>query len=74
MWLSGFPGLFWGTMMGFASFIPVIGTALIWVPACIYLLFIGETGWAIFLLVWSVAIVALSITSYVRSLCKVVRV
>ncbi|WP_261833925.1 AI-2E family transporter [Vibrio ishigakensis] len=67
MWLSGFPGLFWGTMMGFASFIPVIGTALIWVPACIYLLFIGETGWAIFLLVWSVAIVG-SIDNILRPL------
>src|SRR5690606_28175753 len=23
MWLAGFPGLFWGSMMAFASFIPV---------------------------------------------------
>lgn len=39
MWLAGFPGLFWGTMMGFASFIPVVGTALIWIPATLYLFF-----------------------------------
>ena len=25
MWIAGFPGLFWGTMMGFASFIPCCG-------------------------------------------------
>ncbi|RJX74463.1 AI-2E family transporter [Vibrio sinensis] len=57
MWLAGFPGLFWGTMMGFASFIPVVGTALIWIPAAIYLFLIGDTTWAIFLAVWSIAIV-----------------
>ncbi|MBN8032765.1 AI-2E family transporter [Vibrio vulnificus] len=57
MWLAGFPGLFWGTMMGFASFIPVVGTALIWIPATIYLFLTGDTGWAIFLAIWSIAIV-----------------
>ncbi|MEZ9708977.1 AI-2E family transporter [Vibrio breoganii] len=67
MWLVGFPALFWGTMMGFASFIPVIGTALIWVPACLYLLLTGETGWAIFLLIWSVAVVG-SIDNILRPL------
>ncbi|MCL9781073.1 AI-2E family transporter [Vibrio sp. S4M6] len=57
MWAAGFPGLFWGTMLAFASFIPVVGTALIWIPAAIYLYFTGDTGWAIFLVVWSVAVV-----------------
>ena len=57
MWLAGFPGLFWGTIMGFASFIPVIGTALVWVPATIYLLVTGDMNWAIFLAIWSIAIV-----------------
>lgn len=57
MWIAGFPGLFWGTMMGFASFIPAVGTALVWLPACIYLFILGETGWAIFLAVWSIALV-----------------
>lgn len=57
MWMAGFPGLFWGTMMGFASFIPLVGTALIWIPATIYLFLIGDTTWAIFLGVWSMAVV-----------------
>jgi len=67
MWLAGFPGLFWGTMMGFASFIPVVGTALIWIPAAIYLFLTGDTTWAIFLTVWSVAIVG-SIDNLLRPL------
>ncbi|MDR9828404.1 AI-2E family transporter [Vibrio sp. FNV 38] len=67
MWLAGFPGLFWGTMMGFASFIPVVGTALIWIPATAYLFLIGDTPWAIFLMVWSIVIVG-SIDNILRPL------
>ena len=67
MWIAGFPGLFWGTMMGFASFIPVIGTALIWIPAAIYLFLIGDTSWAIFLTIWSIVIVG-SIDNLLRPL------
>ena len=57
MGIAGFPGLFWGTMMGFTSFIPVVGTALIWLPATLYLLAIGDINWAIFLGIWSIAVV-----------------
>ncbi|MCG7488809.1 AI-2E family transporter [Vibrio sp. Of14-4] len=57
MWLAGFQGLFWGTMMGFASFIPVVGTALIWIPAAIYLFLTGDTTWGMFLTIWSIAVV-----------------
>ncbi|MCM2678333.1 AI-2E family transporter [Echinimonas agarilytica] len=65
MWLAGFPGLFWGTMMAFASLIPVVGTALIWLPAAIFLLIDGDTGWGIFLIVWGVVVVG-SIDNFVR--------
>lgn len=67
MWLAGFPGLFWGTMMGFASFIPVVGTALIWIPAAAYLFLTGDMTWAIFLTAWSVVIVG-SIDNLLRPL------
>lgn len=65
MWLAGFPGLFWGTMMAFASLIPVVGTALIWLPAAIWLIVSGEMGWGIFLIVWGVVVVG-SIDNFVR--------
>jgi len=41
-WLAGLPGLFWGTIMSFASLVPLFGTALIWVPASLYLLLSGR--------------------------------
>jgi predicted PurR-regulated permease PerM len=50
--IVGIPGLFWGVVMGVASLVPVVGTALIWIPACLYLLVIGSWGKALFLALW----------------------
>lgn len=50
--IVGIPWLFWGAAMGLASLIPVVGTALIWLPACLYLLAIGSWGKALFLALW----------------------
>jgi predicted PurR-regulated permease PerM len=52
--IVGIPGLFWGTVMGFSSLIPIVGTALIWLPASIYLLLLGSWKSALFLVLWSV--------------------
>lgn len=65
MGISGFPAFFWGTMLAFASFIPMVGTALIWIPACLYLLLTGELYLALFLFIWSLAIVG-SIDNFLR--------
>jgi predicted PurR-regulated permease PerM len=65
--IAHLPGLFWGTMMAFASLIPVVGTALIWVPAAIYLLLSGHWGYSIFIVLWSAIIVG-SIDNFVRPL------
>ncbi|MCE2597045.1 AI-2E family transporter [Motilimonas cestriensis] len=64
-WIVGIPGLFWGTIMAFASLIPVVGTALIWVPAALFLLLTGEWQWAAFLAVWGVLVVG-SIDNFLR--------
>ena len=36
--------IFWGVLMGFFSLIPVVGSALIWVPAALYLMLTGHLG------------------------------
>ena len=48
---------FWGTIMMVLSIIPGIGTALVWVPAVIYLLISGQTIAGVGLAIWSAAIV-----------------
>lgn len=42
-WFSGINGsLLWGSLMAFLSLIPAVGTALIWVPAAVFLFSTGE--------------------------------
>lgn len=50
--IIGIPPLFWGTLMGFASLIPVVGTGLVWVPALAYLLIMSQWEAAIFFALW----------------------
>ncbi len=57
LYIVGINPLFWGTMMGLSSLIPVIGTGLVWIPAAAYLYFFGEWQWALFFLLYNVLIV-----------------
>lgn len=53
--IAGVPSpVFWGAAMAFFSLMPVVGTALIWVPA-VLILFILDNFWpAVFVLLWGV--------------------
>jgi predicted PurR-regulated permease PerM len=51
--IAGVPGVALLSLLTFfASIVPVVGTALTWVPAAIWLFHQGSTGWGIFMLVW----------------------
>lgn len=50
----------WGFMMFMFSFLPTVGTALVWGPGVIYLLIAGYYVKAIVLLVWGVFIIGLA--------------
>ncbi len=63
--LVGIPGLFWGTVMGFSSLIPIVGTALVWIPAAGYLVLLGKTTSALFLALWCIILVG-SIDNFLR--------
>jgi len=67
LYIVGIQPLFWGTMMGLAALIPIIGTGLVWIPLSAYLYFFGDTGWAVFFLLWNVLIVT-SIDTILRPL------
>jgi predicted PurR-regulated permease PerM len=53
--------------MAFASLIPLVGTALIWVPAAGYLFISGEWGYGIFMVTWCAVVVGM-IDNFVRPL------
>ncbi len=48
---------FWGTVMAVLSIIPGVGTALVWIPAAIYLWATGHAVAAILLSVWCIGVV-----------------
>lgn len=57
--LTGLPSpVFFGAVMVVFAFIPVVGTALVWVPGVLYLFAAGHTGKALFLLLWGTAVVS----------------
>jgi len=47
--------LFWGTVMVFASVVPLVGTALVWAPGGIYLLVTGNPVQGVGVMVWCLA-------------------
>ncbi len=57
--------LLWGFLTGVFSFLPVIGSMIIWVPVCIYMYASGNTGMAVGLLLYS-AIVTSNIDYFAR--------
>jgi predicted PurR-regulated permease PerM len=59
--LFGIPNAaLWGVVAFFVSFVPVVGTALVWVPAVIFLFLSGSTALAIGLLIWATVEVILA--------------
>jgi len=59
-WVFGIPNsALWGIVAAVASLLPTIGTAVVSVPAIIFLFFLGKTGAAIGLIIWAAIIVGM---------------
>lgn len=56
--------MLWATVTMLASFLPVIGTAAVWIPISIAVALSGRTSWAVFLFLWGVVVVT-SLADYV---------
>jgi predicted PurR-regulated permease PerM len=63
--IVGIPALFWGTVMAFTAFVPVVGPSLVWIPAVCVLLFHDEWQRALFLAIWCSVLVS-SIDTFLR--------
>lgn len=60
LWLFGVPNpALWGVVAAVTSLLPTVGTALVSVPAIIFLFAIGNNASAIGLLIWAVIVVGL---------------
>jgi predicted PurR-regulated permease PerM len=60
-WITGLPSpLVFGVLSAVASFVPFVGTGLVWVPAALYLFAQGVAWKTVFLVVWSALVVGLA--------------
>jgi predicted PurR-regulated permease PerM len=59
--IAGLPSaVLFGGVMAFASMIPFVGTALVWIPGALYLLATGSPWGALFLALWGVLVVSMA--------------
>jgi predicted PurR-regulated permease PerM len=55
--IAGVPGpALLALLSFFFSVVPLVGTGLVWIPAALWLLHQGSTGWSIFMVVWGVGV------------------
>jgi predicted PurR-regulated permease PerM len=67
-WFCGLPSpILFGAMMAISALIPIVGTALIWLPAALYLYLEGKVALSVFLLIWGLLAVS-SIDNLIRPL------
>lgn len=52
--------VFWGVAAAICSLIPVVGTAIVWLPAALFLLLQGAWGKALLLALWGSVVVGMS--------------
>ena len=64
----GYDGLLLGIFYGFASLIPVIGGALMWVPLCAYELAHGNTLSAIIIATYSIVVISIIADTFIKPL------
>lgn len=58
-WVLGLPSpVLWGAMTALFSFMPLVGTAMVWLPAAIILILIGHPVKGLILLAWGAGVVS----------------
>jgi len=62
----GYNGLFYGILFGFASLIPVVGAALLWVPFMSYEFYLGNTYEALFIAFYTVIVISVLADTFIK--------
>lgn len=65
-WLLGLPGLFIGLAIAVASFIPVVGAALVWIPVAVFAGLQGDYWTAAIIVFWGVVVTGFVIDNIMR--------
>ncbi len=66
--IMGYNGLLFGIMYGFASLIPIVGGALMWLPFMVFELALGHTGNALVIVLYSIIVISIIADTFVKPL------
>ena len=64
----GYDGFLLGVLYGFASIVPIVGGALVWVPVAFHQLYLGDSVGAIFIAIYGAVFIGLVIDNGVKPL------
>ncbi len=62
----GYNGLLFGIMYGFASLIPVVGGAIMWLPFALYELSLGNLANAIFISLYTIIVISIIADTFIK--------
>jgi len=62
----GYDGIFYGILFGFASLVPVVGAALMWVPFMSYEFYLGHTFNAIFIALYTIIVISIIADTFIK--------
>jgi predicted PurR-regulated permease PerM len=62
----GFNGLLFGVIYGFASLIPIIGGAIVWIPVALYSWNNMDANTAIFITTYSIVVIAIIADTFIK--------
>jgi predicted PurR-regulated permease PerM len=64
----GYDWVLFSIMYGFASLVPIVGGALMWLPFMVYEFYIGNNAHAIFIAIYSVVVISIIADTFVKPL------
>ena len=66
--ILGYSGILFGVAYALASIVPIVGGALVWLPFCLYIYYIGDLKLAIFLAIYSLIFIGFVIDNVIKPL------
>jgi len=62
----GYNGLLFGILFGFASLVPIVGGALMWIPFSLYELSLDHMGGAVFIALYTIIVISVIADTFIK--------
>lgn len=62
----GYDGILYGVLYGFASLIPIIGGAIMWLPIALFEIFSGSISNAVYISLYSIIVISIIADTFIK--------